>query len=186
MISGLQIASLLRLAKEQLAYCKTIINYPKTQKKNKYNYSSDIDRFYNNVACVFFNDSILIISSLLDDKDKRVISFKNFTDFFNKKEIKINILINQFNSSKLKEVRDQIIAHQDINNINNQLPYRNRQGVINPLLLEIVENFLDKAIKEFKEYASECSNPYSEYYFSATEAKKEINAILEKAKPILT
>jgi len=186
MIREYQIALLLRTAKEQLTYCEIITNQPAAAGKRNFDTVSQADNFYKSVCNVFFHDSLLIISSLFDDKDKRVISFKNLLDFYDKKKEKINKLIDDFSNSPLKQMRDQIIAHQDTNNRNNNIPNSRRRGIINPELLKLLQKFLESAINEFRDYASKFKTSYSDQYFDTSEAKQEIELILSQAKPVLT
>jgi hypothetical protein len=186
MVQKHQIAMLLQIANSNLTYSEIIISYPKIAGKRNYDPSEKIDSFYKKTCNVFFNDSLLILSNLLDNKDKRVMSFKNCSEFYNTKKQKIDKLINNFNKSHLQIMRDQILAHQDISNTNNNIPDYRTRGITNPQLIDLLRKFLSIAISEFKDYAKSVKTPYSNQAFDTSNVKKEIALILNQAKPILT
>lgn len=65
---GSWIQGLLLAAKEDLAYCKFILDFEKKSGKN-YNASINIDQFYKRVSVLSFNDALLIVASLLDGSE---------------------------------------------------------------------------------------------------------------------
>ncbi|GEM_PF-4440710 len=180
-----QIARLLLTAKENLVYCQVIADYPEKNSKKNYDVFSSIDQFYKAIHNLCFNESLLIVSSLLD-KDRRAISFRNWAEFVERKSDELRRLEEQFSNSQLRGIRDQIVAHQDINNSENRLPDKRRGGMINKQLVNQLQNILDGVVKMFCDYAKTYSTPYSLQYFNNDMARKEITSIIELAKPKLT
>jgi len=181
-----QIAQLLRVAKEQITYCKFISNYPAAKGNKNFGVIEPIDIFYKSTCNAFFNDTLLIISSLLDKKDSRVISFWNWNDFVNKKNKELTAITKTFNSSPLIRVRHELVAHQNYKNRNNRIPNSRRRGIIDQRLIDILEQTLEQMISEFRDYASQFSTPYSSQYFDISEAEKEISSVMDQARPTLT
>ncbi|MBD3359250.1 MAG: hypothetical protein GF365_00880 [Candidatus Buchananbacteria bacterium] len=179
-----QIAQLLLVAKEQLTYCEYIEAYAQQEAKN-YAPGKLIDQFYKNIHNTCFNDSLLIISNLID-KDSRVISLWNWTAFKDVKEKKLEQFINSFKKEGLKTIRDQIVAHTDVNNHNNNFPSSKRRGMVNEILVQRLSTFLDDLIVEFYDYTANHSTPYSPQYFDVSQAKEEIQSVMDKAKPEMT
>jgi len=95
-------------------------------------------------------------------------------------------LTDNFNNSFFKKMRDQVITHQDINNRANSIPSYRRRGIIGVGLVRESQKILEDMIKEFRDYASEFTNPYSDQYFDIISAKKEIESVLSQAEPTLT
>lgn len=181
-----QIAQLLRVAKEQLEYCNAIVNYPAKMGRKNFDVIAPKDGFYKTICNMAFNDTLLIVGSLLDNKDARVISLWNFKDFTDKKQNELQKITNEFKNTGLKTIRDQIIAHQDISNRNNNIPNSRRRGIIDSKIIKSLQEILEKMIKEFRDYAAKFKNPYSDQYFDTFEARKEIELVLSQAKPDLT
>lgn len=179
------VAEHLRIAKEQLAYCKFISNYPKNMGKKGFDTVATIDSFYKSTCNMFFNDSLLIISSFLNN-DKRVMSFWNWQDFMKHKRKEIESITDIFNKKNFKQIRDQMIAHQDISNANNNFPSPRRRGIIRQEIVEQLQDILDKMIKELCDYAKKFSTPYSSQYFDSSNAEKEIKTVMKLAEPVLT
>ena len=181
-----QIAQLIKVAKEKLEYCTSIINHPKKMGRKNFDVISPIDKFYKTVCNMAFNDTLLIIGSLLDSKDARVISLWNFKDFADTKQKELRTITDEFINSGLKTIRDQIIAHQDFGNKNNNIPNSRRRGIIDIEFITLLQNILDNITREFKDYAAKYSNPYSGQYFDISNANQEIELVLKRAKPKLT
>jgi len=181
-----QIALLLRVAKEELEYCSTIINYPVKAGNKNFDVISPIDKFYKTVCNMAFNDALLIVGSLLNNKDTRVISLWNFQNFVKEKQEELQTITDKFINYGLKTIRDQIIAHQDTGNKNNNIPNSRRRGIINPDLIKYLQEILYKTIEEFRDYAKRFSTPYSDQYFDVSDARNEIELALIQAKPTLT
>ncbi|MCE9628597.1 MAG: hypothetical protein K8Q91_01240 [Candidatus Vogelbacteria bacterium] len=185
-IKEYQIAGLLRVANEQLAYCNLITEYPGLSSKKNFDPLSAVDQFYKSVCNVFFHDSLLIISSLLDSKDSRVIGLWNWKDFTSYKSSELKLITDSFNNGPLKTIRDQLIAHQDVSNPNNQFPDSRRTGIIKENLIMLAQSTLDSIINEFCDYAQKFSTPYSEQYFDTEEAKNQLTSVMRLAVPTLT
>lgn len=181
-----QIAQLLHAAKEQLEYCNVIVNYPAKAGRRNFDVIAPVDKFYKTVCNMAFNDTVLIAGSLLDKKDARVISLWNFKDFVGKKQKELQQLTDKFTNYGLKTIRDQIIAHQDMGNKNNNIPNSRRRGIINLQLIKLLQEILEEMVKEFRDYASNFSRPYGDQYFNTTNARQEVELILNQAKPTLT
>ncbi len=181
-----QIAQLLLVAKEQLEYCHTITGYPQKIGKRNFDVIAPKDKFYKSVCNLAFGDSLLIIGSLLDKNNKKAISFWNFDDFPAKKTQELNDLTQKFQDTRLKTIRDQLIAHQDVNNRNNTIPNYRRRGIVDPAIIKSLQEILDEMIKEFYDYTSKFTNPHSPDYFNSSGAKKEVEEVIEEAPPKLT
>ncbi len=184
-IKDYQIADLLRVAKDRLAYCAVISNYPQKVGKKNFDTSSKADIFYKNICNTCFNDALLIIGSLLGT-DSRVMSLWNWKEFAIKKSKELQDLGVRFVHDGLKEVRDQIIAHQDTDNSNNRFPSSRRQGTINPILIKRAQDLLENMISEFDNYTRSIGNPHSPSYFDDSGAIEEIEFIMTNAQPTLT
>ena len=177
-----QIASVLSVANDQFIYCDSILKYPKKYSKN-YNPSSQIDIFWGNVCKVFFYDSLSLTANLLSH-DVRTISFFNWQDFFNFNESWLEDQTNNFDKSGLKSVRDQIIAHLDISNCNNNIPFFRRRGIIDEGLVLSLGNIQKELIGKFNEFTIKNNCPYSQdNFFGGKEAQKEIQFALERIHP---
>jgi len=180
-----QIAQLLKVAKEQLEYCRIIIDYPSRVGKRNFDVTAPKDKFYKTVCNMAFNESLLIIGSLLD-KDSRAISLWNLQDFVKNKQRELKNIKNKFTSTGLQTIRDQIVAHQDTGNANNNIPNSRRRGIIPPELIKLLCEILDEIIKEFRDYTKNFSAPYSDQYFDTTDARNEVETVLGQASPNLT
>jgi len=180
-----QIAQLLRIAKEQLAYCEYIESYPKKVGKRNFDTVQLLDQFYKNIHNVCFFDGLLIVGNLLN-KDPRVMSFWNWPEFRAVKENKIQMFTDKYEGDGLKEVRDQIAAHIDTTNRNNNFPDSRRRGMINDILVQKLLTILNDLIAEFQDYTRQHSAPYSQQYFDITQATEEVATAMEQAKPQMT
>jgi len=181
----LQIADLLSVANCQLVCAKIILVYPKNFNKN-YDPTVTIDQFWMNTCKTYFYESLLLTSTLLS-KDKRTISFYNWTDFRARNKSWLDMQSCNFNDTGLKEVRDQMVGHVDISNDNNRLPRHRRQGVINEILVIRLDKILQFLISKFDEFTRLYSRPYNyNSFFSGEKAKKEVEAAISQAKPQLT
>lgn len=189
MIEEYQIAQLLQVAKARLAYAKISAEYPKKIDKQGYDPTVTIDRFYKNICNTFFSDSLLIIWTLLNkDRKKRTISLWHYDKFLDKKQQELEKLTNKFINTGLKNIRDQVLAHQDINHKSNEFPNFRIRWIIDSKLIETLEDLLSEIIKEFCDFAKKFSTPYSDQYFTSAEANaiEEIELAMNQAKPILT
>lgn len=180
-----QIAGLLKLSQEQLARSEFISQYPKSVEMNNYDPISKIDSFYKNICNVCFYDSLLIAASLLS-KDDRVISFWNWERFIDQKQKGLEKIEKLFESYKLKQVRNEIVAHADFNNRTNSFPYLNRKGIINEKFIKCLKKIQLKLIDEFLDYTKKYSTPYSNDNFSTKETIRIIKDVMRKASPKMT
>jgi len=177
-----QIAQLIHIAKEDITYCEYIINYPIYNGKKNFNTTSSINSFYKNIHNLSFNNGLLIVGSLLN-KDKRIISLWNYPEFILKNEKELKNLTAEFSEKGLKTIRNQIIAHQDIENENNYSIYNRKKGFINKYLIQALKEILEEIINKFSFF----STSYDKQYFNnIDDAVKEIEQILNQVKPILT
>ncbi len=180
-----QIALLIKVAREQLEYSKTIIDHPKKMGRENFDVIYPLDKFYKTICNMSFNDALLITGSLLD-KDKRVISLWNCPDFVSMKQKELDKILDDFIKTGLKGIRDQIVAHQDYGNPNNNIPNSRRTGLINIQCVTKLQNILNNIMKEFMDYSAISGNPYSSQYFNIEDARNEINLALDNAQPKLT
>ncbi|MDP3975385.1 MAG: hypothetical protein Q8P95_00535 [bacterium] len=180
-----QIAELLRVAHELLGYCNYISNYPTSQNSQNYDPGSKIDQFYKNVCNSSYRDCIIIVDTLMD-KDRRVISFKNWKVFAEKRKEEIDLIFKDFVSSGLKKVRDEMMAHVSAKNSNNRFPSMRREGIVNQTLIESLQEILDRLTKEFFEFTNTKTQTYSKKYFDRSRAIAEIKTVMNLAKPKLT
>ncbi len=179
-----EIAGLLIVAKRQLVYSEFIARYPASAGKRDFDLVSPTDLFYRNVCSLSYHDGLLIIGSLVD-KDKRVMSFWNWPDFVSIKTEALQKLTDEFNRSGLKDIRDQIVAHQDSSNGNNNFPDARRGGVrIN--LIDKTQQFLQKLIAEFYNYKKIKNLIYSPTNFDIGDVYNEVKSVMLFAKPTLT
>jgi hypothetical protein len=183
----MQIAQLLRVAEWRMAYCETIAMYPTRFGKKDFDPTSTIDNFYKNICVMSFNDAILILGSLLDERGK-TISFWHFDDFVKdkKNEVKLRSLKELFKLYRLQDIRNQIIAHQDKNNPINTYPDTRIKGYINHHYVARAQEILFGLIVIFLSCMKKGASPYDPEYFSNAIAKEQINTVLEYAKPTLT
>jgi hypothetical protein len=183
MIQAYQIAELLAVAQERLVYCQTIIAYPAAQKMRGFDTSAPLDMFFKNVCNTSFFDSLQITASLLEVNDKRVVSFSNWLTPGNKQS-ELNSIVELFETSGLKTVRDQVIAHVDISNHNNTFPFIRLQGIIEENLIVSLKTIQDKLQSLFCDYTKEIDSPYAPKDLSSAHA--QIDEALLLAKPKLT
>jgi len=181
-----QIAEFLQVANDRLVWCEIIMNYPSKSGRKNFDTASPIDTFYKNVCSLSFYEALLIIGSLLDNKDARVISLWNLIDFRDKKKEKLQVITNKFIESPLKQVRDQIVAHQDRSNPSNLFPFDRMRGCISSSLIGLLREILKETISEFCDYATNFSTPYSDEWFNGAKATEQIETALSQAKPKLT
>jgi hypothetical protein len=113
------------------------------------------------------------------------MSFWNWTDYVNVRKIELQALTDKFNTNGLKTVRDQVVAHQDSNNRNNNFIFSRRLG-INLNLIELMRDFLQELISEFYSYSNTKTPIFSPDYFDAGDAYREIEAVFSLAEPTLT
>jgi len=184
-VKEIQIADALSVARSQLVCCEVILEYPKKLNQN-YDPSSVVDNFWMNTAKVFFYDSLLLTASLLN-KDPRVISLFNYIDFAKQYASWLDQQVNNFENSKLKTIRDQIVGHIDVSNSNNRLVRHRRQGSLNEILAVSLRKIQDELIDKFDEFIRNNSRPYSRpSFFEGNVAREEVETALSMAKPKLT
>jgi hypothetical protein len=176
---------MLLVAKQQLAYADFIAQYPVIARRGDFNQKSPIDLFYGRVCSLSAQDSLLLIDSLVN-KDIRVRSFWNWAGFVIARGNELQALTDEFDESGLKNIRDQVIAHQDSNNGNNNFIDNKRPSGFEPELIKKIENFLQKLIDEFYIYTNMKTPVYSPDYFSVNNVRKEIDVVMSIAKPTLT
>lgn len=179
-----QITDLLKVARDRLAYCEYIADYPGLFEIKNFDPGSNIDIFYRNIYNTCFDDSLLIIATLLDDKrDPRLISFWNWSDFISHYDNQVGLkeIIDLFQIHGLREIRDQIVGHMDISNKTNNYPYNRRTGMINSELVRRLKQLQEKLIKLLIQY----KNDYAAY-FDTKQAMQEIKEVMDRAKPKMT
>ncbi len=180
-----QIAELLRLIKEDLAYCKCILSYPKKFSGHSYDPTQVFDRFYYVVCNNCFHCALLAFSSLLDRRDKRPITFWKWTEFVRYRCTELKEVCDRFENSRLSSMRDKMVAHVDAGYSANTFPIDRHRGIIGEVYIIELDNFLDKLIKLFHEHAKQYSTPYVQSYFDAPRAEEEIESVMNLAKPQL-
>lgn len=180
-----QIVDLLRVAAEELAYSRFISEYPSTSGFRHFDNVAKIDAFYKTVCNSCFHDALLTIASLLD-KDKRVISFWNWRPFIESKGIEFEDIVNRFQNSPLQTVRDQVTAHADIANHNNNFPSSKRRGIVDTRLIELLQGYLDEVSALFHLFTRETGNPYVATLFDTSDAEEEVKSVIDLARPQLT
>lgn len=181
----IQIAQILRIVKDQLSCCVYIIEYPNSHGKKNFDLNAPVDRFYKNTCNVNFYESLLLITNLLS-KDRRTISFFNWSEYLSQREREINMIDEKFNKSGLKVIRDQVVGHVDSSNRNNRHPYMRRRGIINTYLVEEAVKIQDSLIDEFYSFTLNVNRKYSPDYFSSSEALNGIKTVMNLAVPTLT
>lgn len=179
-----QVAEMLRVSKKQLLYAELISNYPQKAGKKDFSLNNPLDLFYRNVSHLSYQDGLLLISSLIN-KDDRIISFWNWDEFIKDRKAELEILTTEFEKSGLKNVRDQVIAHQDRSNENNRFIDSRTRGV-RPEIIKKTQEFLEKLIVEFILYTATKGETYNDVYFNTVDAQEEIETIMSLAKPELT
>lgn len=185
MMKELEVALLLKVAKQQLSYACFLAEYPSKNGKRDFDISSPIDLFYRNVSSLAFGDGLLLTGSLIDKKYEKTMSFWRWPDYVDARRDQLQILTDEFASSGLKDVRDQVIAHQDSTNRNNNFPNTRRFGV-RVDVAQITMKFLQKLVEEFYAYTNTKTPVYSQDYFDASSAITEIQSIIGLARPSLT
>lgn len=185
-IANHQIAALLVVAVERLAYCKYISAYPALKGRRNFDTSSDLDSFYKNVCNVSFHDSLLVTASLLDEKNKKGVGFWNWRDLKSKKQKELKEITDLLGSSGLKGVRDQVVGHVDSDNHNNRFPSSRRRGIVEPKLIDILDDIQKRLAKLFHDFTAEIGDKYSPNYFSSERAIREIEAAMAGAPPTMT
>ena len=173
------------MAEWRISYCEVVISYPGSVGQKDFDTVSPIDLFYKNVCVMSFSDAVLILGSLLD-KDKKAISFWNWSDFVLAKEIELTSLKGRFESEGLKQIRDQVIAHQDTRHQANIFPDSRIRGYIHPQYVQRAQGILLELISLFFVHTKASGTPYSPDYFDNSRARDEIMTILSLAKPKLT
>ncbi len=184
-INNHQLADLLVVAKYDLSYCKSITDYPEKNGFKHFDTSTNIDAFYKSICNVCFHDSLLITATLLD-KDPRVISFWNRKDFVNTRGEKLTEITELLEKSGLKTIRDQIVGHADTANETNNYPFSRKQGIVNKFLIKKLDELHQELVALFRDVMATNQNPYSEDYFNTSESEREIEEVLDKAKPKMT
>jgi hypothetical protein len=186
MIRDHQIADLLLVALERLAYSKYISGYPSAKGRRNFDTSSTTDSFYKNVCTVSFHDSLLVTAALLDEKNKKGVSFWNWRDLKTKKQQELKEASNLLASSGLKGVRDQVVGHVDADNHNNNFPSGRRQGIVDERLIQKLDDIHSRLVKIFFDFTSEIGERYSPHYFDTANATSEIKVVMDAAPPVLT
>lgn len=181
-----QLVDLLRLAKEHINYCLYIEEYPQSNGKKNYDVGDPIDRFYKNLHNISFDEALLITGSLVS-KDKRVISFPNWSKYMTKRSVQIETLIKKYDKTGLKTARDQVIAHSDSGNQTNDFVSDRKQGMVNPYLVNNLSRIIDELIEEFDNFTrSEGKDVHAPQAFNNQDAIKEIAAVMQACPPKLT
>lgn len=180
-----QVAGLLVVASKRISYCETIIKFPAKSGKKNFDNTDPASQFYKNVCNTSFYDAVLIVGSLLDS-DTRVVSLLNWAEFMSEKDKEIRAVIQKFKSEGFKEIRDQLIAHVDIDNSNNMFPHLRTQGVVDSNLILKLRLILDSLIVEFLDYTKKNNKPYSPNYFDVDGSVKEVEFVLDGQRPVLT
>ncbi|MBP9762361.1 hypothetical protein KBD34_01970 [Patescibacteria group bacterium] len=175
--------NLLLGAKEDLTYCHEILALPKASAMN-YDPSQSIDQFYMTVCNLSFHNALLIISSLIDTKQAKPVSFRNWSECTDR--VWLDGIAQRFEASPLKMIRDRIVAHQDAEVASIGLILGRRRGIFNDAHVTQLQGFLDEMIQFFcglnpggNKYSSTAS-------FDASSAQEEVKAALEIAKPKMT
>lgn len=181
-----QIAILLRTTNEQFATSSYISKCPSLKGKKNFDPTIQRDSFYKNVCNVFFHDGLLILSSLLDEKDARVIGLWNWKEFIKEKQVELKQITEDFKDSQLYIIRNQIVAHQDKANHSNNFPDSRRRGIIDPDLIDEAVELMRRLIELFQNFTRDFSTPYSEQYFEVNKALGQIKDVMESAPPALT
>jgi hypothetical protein len=182
--NSLQIWDLLVAAKEDLAYCQSILALPRSSAMN-FDPSSNLDQFYMTVCNVCFHDGLLIVSSLLDGRDDRPVSFRNW-EGCNDRE-RIEEIGRRFEASALKHVRDKIVAHQDASNSTILVLSGRRRGIVADRYVEMLGGFLKEMIQAFSDFEkTRGKNYHVEVSFDVSGALQEIGEVMVLAKPRLT
>ena len=177
------IASLLTEAKENLAYCHEILALPDAARRG-YDPTKPVDEFYMTVCNLSFHNALLIVSSLLDAKQSKPISFRNWPLCTDK--TRLSDIVTRFEASPLNTVRDKISAHQDADVASVGLILGRRRGIIHEDLVELLQTFLDEIIRFFCDLKPNGNNYAPDVSFDASSAHKEVATVLELAKPKLT
>lgn len=180
-----EVAGNILIAKKHLAYAEFIAEYPESVGKRDFDLITPVDRFYRNLCSLAYSDAILLISSLVKMGDSRVMSFWNWPEFVAARGKELQCLTNEFERSGQKTVRDQMIAHQDSSNRNNNVPSARRLGIRTEVIKQ-AQSFLQKLIDEFFVFTNESSPVYSPDYFNADDAYEEIEKMFSLAPPTLT
>jgi hypothetical protein len=136
------------------------------------------------VCNLSFHNALLIISALLDPKQAKPISFRNWP--LCKDKERLNDIIARFESSPLHTIRDRISAHQDAEIANIGLMLSRRRAIIHEDLVKQLQAFLDEAIKLFCDIKPNGNNYTPEVSFDADSAHQEVTMVLKMAKPKLT
>lgn len=185
-IQEFQFVHLMRVASEQLTYCKYIGEYPLAAGKHHFDTVHTVDQFYKTVHNACFSEALLIVGGLLDYSDERVISFFNWPEFKKEKRVKLRVISKRFEDQGLKKIRDQTISHADAGNDTNLFPDVRRHGIINIVLVRWLAKILDELIAEFKDYTKRFTTPYAPDVFTFNDADLEIRTVMKQAPPKLT
>jgi hypothetical protein len=187
-----QIQQLLALSTNYLVYSKSIAEYPENQNKN-FDLNSPIDYFYKNICSCSFDEALLVITSLMESRDHRVISFYNHPQFEEKKfpeieDIKKKLEETLSNETSLKKIRNQIIAHQDHSQTANNFPFMRMQGMIRKIWIKKLDEILKETISLFFKFSGSINQSYNPCIFERVEeeAKHRVDLMLKNNPPILT
>ncbi|NVP17126.1 hypothetical protein HUU51_00190 [Candidatus Gracilibacteria bacterium] len=183
-INEYQFAELIKVAVNQLSYSRKIIEYPGNE--NVFSLNDIPSNFYKKICNTCFIEACLIICNLLNEKDKRVISFFNWKELVENNSYKtiLDGLIKIDEFKRLKDCRDQVFGHQDIANHNNNFPNDRLRGIINPILIQDAEKILEVLVKIFDCFTREKNTPYDlDSYFGTQKSEEEIKFILTSVNP---
>lgn len=174
------------MAKQDLDCADFISRYPIDLKLN-YNPSESRDNFYKYLCNLLFNNSLVIISTLLDN-DPKCISFYNWKEFYSDLNFKskLRTIKKEFQKSGFQIIRDQVVGHIDKNNINNKFPLLRNQSIINEHLIKNLMNLLNKLIFEFHEYTNLIKSPYQDLNLKYNSNLNELKEIFQVNPPKMT
>lgn len=187
-VSNMQIADLLVVARNRLVVCQYISEYPKKNNKLNFDTVDLLSSFYKNICNTFFLEALLITCNLLDN-NSRTISFFNWDKCGDTMGKELSKLKSDPKFKALKTIRDQIGGHVDSKNRNNSYPLSRDRGIIEPDLLNFLYEIQKELLKIFNLYTINYQIPAKKYdpgYFNTSCAVQAVEEIMKKAEPKLT
>lgn len=151
--------------------------------KRDFNLTSVSDLFYRSINTLAFNHALILIDSLLN-KDPRVISFYNWPEFLKAKKTDLDSLSSDYANTGLARIRDQVVAHQDSNNRNNNFLFTRRSGIHENRISQ-VDDLLNRLAVLLLDYIEQCGESLSKDFFDVSDAELEISQAINTFKPDL-
>lgn len=142
---------------------------------------SSINSFYRNIHNLFLGDAVVLIANLLD-QDARPISLFHYDKLKSDDKKILKEIEKIFSKASLKEIRNQILSHQDSSNHSNNIPHKRTTGWLSlPGGNEILSRIINLIISILCRHENLASN-----YFEVGEELEGLRLVMSQTKPTLT